>query len=135
MGMDDIKKLFGGVASTTAKKASEQIQITKIGIEKAGIDKQIEEAYVAIGKRCMAHYKAGDTIPEEILDYCKDIDSLMAQLAEMKEKMEQHRQVRDDSKYQFSTSGDKSEEDTDDILVYEASFDEVEESDETEENQ
>lgn len=58
MAFEKIGKVLGNIASTTAKKAGEQVQITKLGIDRAGLEKQIEGVYAAIGRYCYSKAKA-----------------------------------------------------------------------------
>ena len=95
MGFEKFGKILGNIASTTAKKAGEQVQIAKLGIDRAGLERQIEGVYAAIGRYCYSKVKAGETMPEELLDYCRDIDVLMQQIADLDLEIEQHKNERD----------------------------------------
>lgn len=104
MGFEKFGKIIGNIASTTAKKAGEQVQIAKLGIDKAGLERQIEGVYAAIGRYCYSKVKAGESMPEELLDYCRDIDVLMQQIADLDLEIEQHKTERDSVEY--STAAD-----------------------------
>ncbi|MFV0497093.1 MAG: hypothetical protein ACK5L0_02825 [Candidatus Fimivivens sp.] len=99
MGFEKFSKMIGNIASTTAKKAGEQAQIAKLGIDKAGIQRQIEGVYTAIGRYCYSKIKAGETMPEELMDYCRDIDALMQQIADLDLDIQQHKNERDTAEY------------------------------------
>lgn len=99
MGFEKFSKILGNIASTTAKKAGEQVQIAKLGIDRAGLERQIEGVYAAIGRYCYSKVKAGETMPEELLDYCRDIDVLMQQIADLDLEIEQHKNERDAAEY------------------------------------
>lgn len=99
MGFEKFGKILGNIASTTAKKAGEQVQIAKLGIDRAGLERQIEGVYAAIGRYCYSKVKAGETMPEELLDYCRDIDVLMQQIADLDLEIEQHKNERDAAEY------------------------------------
>ena len=45
MSFEKFKRIVTGVANTTVKKAGEQVQITKLDIEKAGLEREIKEIY------------------------------------------------------------------------------------------
>lgn len=110
MGFEKFGKILGNIASTTAKKAGEQVQIAKLGIDRAGLERQIEGVYAAIGRYCYSKVKAGETMPEELLDYCRDIDVLMQQIADLDLEIEQHKNKRDAAEYSVAT--DISEDNT-----------------------
>ncbi|WMJ82628.1 hypothetical protein ACS3UN_02740 [Oscillospiraceae bacterium LTW-04] len=103
MGFEKFGKIIGNIASTTAKKAGEQVQIAKLGIDRAGLERQIEGVYAAIGRYCYSKVKAGETMPEELLDYCRDIDVLMQQIADLDLEIEQHKNERDTAEYSVAT--------------------------------
>lgn len=103
MGFEKFGKILGNIASTTAKKAGEQVQIAKLGIDRAGLERQIEGVYAAIGRYCYSKVKAGETMPEELLDYCRDIDVLMQQIADLDLEIEQHKNERDAAEYSVAT--------------------------------
>ena len=99
MGFEKFSKVLGNIASTTAKKAGEQVQIAKLGIDRAGLERQIEGVYAAIGRYCYSKVKAGESMPEELLDYCRDIDVLMQQIADLDLEIAQHKNERDAAVY------------------------------------
>ncbi len=103
MGFEKFSKILGNIASTTAKKAGEQVQIAKLGIDRAGLERQIEGVYAAIGRYCYSKVKAGENMPEELLDYCRDIDVLMQQIADLDLEIEQHKSERDAAEYSVAT--------------------------------
>ncbi len=109
MAFEKIGKMLGNIASTTAKKAGEQVQITKLGIDRAGLEKQIEGVYAAIGRYCYSKAKAGETLPDETLDYCRDIDLLYQQIEEIDAEISQRKNERDAAEY--TVSSDLADED------------------------
>lgn len=119
MAFEKIGKVLGNIASTTAKKAGEQVQITKLGIDRAGLEKQIEGVYAAIGRYCYSKAKAGESLPEEMLDYCRDIDLLYQQIEEIDEEISQHKSERDAAEYTVSSGLSGSAEQP---LSFDASF-------------
>ena len=123
MVVEDIGKLLGELASTTAKKAGEQANLAKLALERTVIDNQLEDVYISIGKKCVALNKAGGSVPEEVLSRCKDVEQLTGQLLEINEQMELHRRARDEAKYRFTPAGEDEE---DDVLFYHSSPEEKE---------
>lgn len=109
MAMEKISKVLGNIASTTAKKAGEQVQITRLGIDRAALEKQIEGVYAAIGRYCYSKAKAGEPLPDEILDYCRDIDQINGQIEQIDGEISRHRQERDAA--QYTVSADMAGED------------------------
>lgn len=119
MAFEKIGKVLGNIASTTAKKAGEQVQITKLGIDRAGLEKQIEGVYAAIGRYCYSKAKAGETLPGEMLDYCRDIDLLYQQIEEIDTEISQRKTERDAAEY---TVASDLEQDGQPPLTFDAAF-------------
>lgn len=103
MGFEKFGKIIGGIASTTAKKAGEQVQIAKLGIDRAGIERQIEGVYAAMGRYCYSKVKTGENMPEELVEYCRDIDVLVQQIADLDLEISQHKNERDSAEYSVAT--------------------------------
>lgn len=102
MGLESFGKLLGGLASTTAVKAGEQVQITRLAIDKAGIEKQIEGVYCAMGRYCHTRIRRGEEIArEELLEYCRDVETLEGQVESLSEEISQHKQRRDAAAYRM----------------------------------
>ena len=99
MAFENFGKMIGNIASTTAKKAEEQAKIAKLGIDRAGIERRMEGVYTAMGRFCYNKYKNGETLPEELLEYCRDIDTLAEQVASLNGEIEQHKTERDAAQY------------------------------------
>ncbi|PWM21575.1 MAG: hypothetical protein DBX44_08355 [Oscillospiraceae bacterium] len=121
MALEKIGKVLGNIASTTAKKAGEQVQITRLGIDRAALEKQIEGVYAAIGRYCYSKAKSGDPIPDEILDYCRDIDQINSQIAAIDEEIARHRTERDAAEY--TVAADMAGEDSQ-PLTFDSTLDE-----------
>ncbi len=102
MAFEKFGKMLGNMASTTAKKATEQAQIAKLGLDRAGIERQIEGAYAAMGRFCYNLIKSGTELPEELGEYCRDIDTMMAQLDELDNSIAAHKSARDAAEYTVS---------------------------------
>jgi hypothetical protein len=110
MGLDSFGKLLGSIASTTAKKAGEQVQITKLSIDKAGLEKQIEGVYCAMGRYCHARARRGETLLEELLEYCRDVEALEKQIALLDEEIVQHKEKRDAAGYRITLDDEEADE-------------------------
>ena len=102
MAFEKFGKMIGNIASTTAKKAGEQAQIAKLGLDRAGIERQIEGVYAAMGRFCYSKIKEGEVLPEQLNEYCRDIDALNAQLAELETSIAAHKTARDAAEYTVS---------------------------------
>ncbi len=97
MGLELFGKKLGGLASAAAKKAGEQMQITKLGIDKAGLEKELEEVYSALGRFCYQKISEQGEIPEGMAAYFENINRLKEQMNELEEQIEEHRRERDSS--------------------------------------
>lgn len=106
MAFEKFGKMMSNIASTTAKKAEEQAKITKLGIDRAGIERKMEGVYTAMGRFCYNKYKNGDELPEELLEYCRDIDTLAEQVDSLNGEIEQHKNERDAAQYDVSMKSD-----------------------------
>lgn len=116
MAFEKFGKMIGNIASTTAKKAGEQAQIAKLGLDRAGIERQIEGVYAAMGRFCYSKIKEGEVLPEQLNEYCRDIDTLKEQLKELEDNIAAHKEARDAAEYTVSedfkdlTGGNKAAE-------------------------
>lgn len=106
MAFEKFGKMMSNIASTTAKKAEEQAKITKLGLDRAGIERKMEGVYTAMGRFCYNKYKNGDELPEELLEYCRDIDTLAEQVDSLNSEIEQHKNERDAAQYDVSMKSD-----------------------------
>ena len=102
MAFEKFGKMIGNIASTTAKKAGEQAQIAKLGLDRAGIERQIEGVYAAMGRYCYSKINEGAQFPEELNEYCRDIDTLKEQLKELEDNIAAHKEARDAAEYTVS---------------------------------
>ncbi|MEG2174276.1 MAG: hypothetical protein RR135_02175 [Oscillospiraceae bacterium] len=107
MGIEKIGKKFGAFASVTAKKAGEQAQIARLNLDAAGLEKEIDGVYMAMGRYCYTKAKAGDSMSAEVMEYCADIDSLHMQIASIRKEIAFHKSERDGVAY--STAQEASE--------------------------
>ena len=86
MDFSKFSKKVQAVASTTAKKAGEQVQIAKLQIDKTTVNKDITDAYTALGKYCYLNMESEDLI-EGIKEYKKDIDELKLKVAALEREI------------------------------------------------
>lgn len=108
MAFENFGRVISNIASTTAKKAEEQAKITKLGIDRAGVERRMESVYTAMGRFCYSKYKNGEQLSEELLEYCRDIDTLAEQIASLNGEIEQHKTERDSAQYDVSMKGDSA---------------------------
>ncbi len=87
MDIQSLKKKLGAAAAIAAKKAGDQVLIARLGIEKAGLEKRVDEAFLAIGKYCYTQARTIANLPKEIEAYCVDIDVLREQILELEEEI------------------------------------------------
>ena len=80
MDFSKFSKKVQAVASSTAKKAGEQVQIAKLQIDKTTINKDITDAFTALGKYCYLNLDKEELV-EGIKEYKRDIDELKLKVA------------------------------------------------------
>lgn len=88
LNLEDLGKKIGEIVSTTAQKAGDQVQITKLNIDIAGIEKEIDGVYMAIGRYCYTQSANGMTTTPEIEEYCADINRLKEQIQSIRDQIE-----------------------------------------------
>ena len=99
MDLDRFSKKLGVFASQTAKKAGDQVQIAKLGMDKAGIEKEMDDVYLAMGRHCYSRFKAGDPLSVQIREYCDAIDTCKAQISLLESEIAQRKADRDSAEY------------------------------------
>ncbi|HIT18060.1 MAG TPA: hypothetical protein IAB57_00410 [Candidatus Fimivivens faecavium] len=87
LNFEDLGKKIGEIVSTTAQKAGDQVQITKLNIDIAGIEKEIDGVYMAIGRYCYTQSEKGMPTTPEIEEYCADINRLKEQIQTIREQI------------------------------------------------
>ena len=83
MAFENFGKKLGAMASTASKKAGEQVQVAKLTLDKAGLEKDIEGIYIAMGRYCFTFLKDRENLPEELTSYCKEVESLKSQISQI----------------------------------------------------
>ncbi len=96
MDFSKFSKKVQEVASSTAKKAGEQVQIAKLQIDKTTIGKEMTDAFTAFGKYCYFNMDKEDFI-EGAKQYKKDIDELKLKIANLDKEIASMR-VSDEEK-------------------------------------
>lgn len=104
MTFENMKKMLSNAASTTAKKAGEQVKITRLELSKSGLQKEIDGLYAEIGRCCFAKVKEGADFGEGIAAYCGDIDALNLRISQIENEIAAHRLERDNAQYAFSSA-------------------------------
>ena len=99
MSFEKFKKIVTGVANTTVKKAGEQVQITKLDIEKAGLEREIREIYTEIGRHCYSKIKEGTQFDEYVTDCCESIDERAKKIVALETRIAAHKIERDTAEY------------------------------------
>ena len=88
MDFEKFTRKFQEVAETTAKKAGDQVQIAKLGIDKASIQKELNDAFTALGKYCYLNIGNIDGAMNGIKEYKRDIDDLKLKIGEIEREIE-----------------------------------------------
>ena len=95
MDFSKFGKKVQAVAQSTAKKAGEQVQIAKLQIDKTTVNKEMTDAFTALGKYCYLNFENQDMLLSGIKEYKKDIDSLKMKIAEIENEIEDVKQEDD----------------------------------------
>ena len=82
MDFSKFSKKVQAVASSTAKKAGEQVQIAKLQIDKTTVTKEMTDAFTALGKYCYLNLDKEDFL-EGAKEYKRDIDELKLKIADL----------------------------------------------------
>ena len=108
MALENVKRLVTNVASTTVKKAGEQVKITRLELSKNSVEKEIESLYAEIGRCCYAKVKSGEQLGESVAAYCAEIDELARRIARIENEISAHKLERDGAEYRFDTAAAES---------------------------
>lgn len=92
MDFSKFGKKFQAVAQSTAKKAGEQVQIAKLQIDKTTVNKEMTDAFTALGKYCYLNFANQDMLLSGIKEYKRDIDSLKMKISEIENEIEDFKQ-------------------------------------------
>ena len=98
---ENFKKIVQNVTDTTVKKTGEQVQITKLSLEKSNLEKEIDALYTKIGRHCYTLSKAGETFDDAIGASIAEVDALAAQIAQLESRISAHKAERDGAQYQL----------------------------------
>lgn len=99
MALEKFKKIVTGVANTTVKKAGEQVQITKLDLERSTIEREIKDIYTDIGRHCYAQMKEGAAFDEYVAERCADVDERAKKIVALETRIAAHKLERDTAEY------------------------------------
>ena len=99
MAFENLVKIARNFTDTTVKKTGEQVQITKLALEKSGLEKEMEALYTKIGRHCYALHQNGETLDEAIDATCAEVASLEERIADIANRIDAHKVERDGARY------------------------------------
>lgn len=85
--MSFLKKI-GEQVNVLGKKSGEMLEVTKLKLACAKLEKEVEEKKLALGHLCYEAYLEGKREEEEMLSLCKSIDELRAEIEKINEEIE-----------------------------------------------
>lgn len=80
MELEQIGKKLKVFASVAAKKTGDAVEITKHSINKAGLEKEIDDLYKQIGQYVYSQTVSGSEYAPQIMEGCKKINSLLFEI-------------------------------------------------------
>gem|GEM_PF-6455217 len=80
MELEQIGKKLKVFASVAAKKTGDAVEITKHTINKAGLEKEIDDLYKQIGQYAYSQTVSGSEYDPHIMESCKKINSLLFEI-------------------------------------------------------
>ncbi|MEG1972012.1 MAG: hypothetical protein RR315_02545 [Oscillospiraceae bacterium] len=89
MDLEKWGKKIQAVAETTAKKAGDQVQIARLSIDKATFEKEMADAFTALGRHCYLNYEKENMVLSGIKEYKADIDNLKLKIAAIEREIEE----------------------------------------------
>ncbi len=101
MAFENLVKIARNFTDTTVKKTGEQVQITKLALEKSGLEKEMEALYTKIGRHCYALHQNGETLDETIDATCAEVASLEERIADIANRIDAHKVERDGARYRI----------------------------------
>jgi DNA-directed RNA polymerase subunit RPC12/RpoP len=84
---DNLGKKIGDLATTTAKKSGEMIEVTKINLNINTEEDSIKKLYSEIGNYCYELFQQGPFQDGRINDLCSQIKTHKDKIQELKEKI------------------------------------------------
>ena len=101
MNFDSLKKAFQNVTSTTVKKTGEQVQITRLSVEKSKLAKELETTYAQIGRRVCELGQGGTFEDDAIVSGLGAVADIKKQLETLEDEINLHKIERDGAQYKL----------------------------------
>ena len=92
--LDSITKKVSDTAKAAAKISGSVVEITKLNMCINAEEEKIRKLYTEIGKQLYEDYTDGKAVSEELLRKCVKIDEIFENIAEMKDKILELRNVK-----------------------------------------
>lgn len=85
--LDNITKKVTDTAKTAAKISGSVVEVTRLNMSINAEEEKIKKIYTEIGKQLYEDYSEGKTISEKLREKCAEIDEILANIEEMKERI------------------------------------------------
>ena len=92
--LDSITKKVSDTAKAAAKISGSVVEITKLNMSINAEEEKIRKLYTEIGKQLYEDYTDGKAVSEELLRKCVKIDEIFENIADMKDKILELRNVK-----------------------------------------
>ena len=92
--LDSITKKVSDTAKAAAKISGSVVEITKLNMCINAEEEKIRKLYTEIGKQLYEDYTDGKAVSEELLRKCVKIDEIFENIADMKDKILELRNVK-----------------------------------------
>ena len=92
--LDSITRKVTDTAKAAAKISGSVVEITKLNMSINAEEEKIRKLYTEIGKQLYEDYTDGKAVSEELLRKCVKIDEIFENIAEMKDKILELRNVK-----------------------------------------
>lgn len=92
--LDSITRKVSDTAKAAAKISGSVVEITKLNMSINAEEEKIRKLYTEIGKQLYEDYTDGKAVSEELLRKCVKIDEIFENIADMKDKILELRNVK-----------------------------------------
>jgi ribosomal protein S27AE len=92
--LDSITKKVTDTAKAAAKISGSVVEITKLNMSINTEEEKVKKLYMEIGKQLYEDYIDGKPVGEELMRKCIKIDEIITNIAEMKEKILELKNVK-----------------------------------------
>ncbi|HEY8350622.1 MAG TPA: zinc-ribbon domain-containing protein [Clostridia bacterium] len=92
--LDSITRKVTDTAKAAAKISGSVVEITKLNMSINAEEEKIRKLYTEIGKQLYEDYTDGKAVSEELLRKCVKIDEIFENIADMKDKILELRNVK-----------------------------------------